>query len=93
VVRFNAASLYPLLYRLERRGWLQGHWVEAAGSNELVSLDGVEPRHQIDSFFNRVSPATSTPSVRRCWPDATSATATAPERPRSRSSVRRWPAC
>jgi PadR family transcriptional regulator, regulatory protein PadR len=31
VVRFNAASLYPLLYRLEQRGWLQGRWVETAG--------------------------------------------------------------
>ena len=25
------ASLYPLLYRLERRGWIQGRWVEKAG--------------------------------------------------------------
>lgn len=23
-VRFHVASLYPLLYRLERRGWIQG---------------------------------------------------------------------
>lgn len=30
-VRFKVASLYPLLYRLERRGWLQGRWVEKAG--------------------------------------------------------------
>jgi PadR family transcriptional regulator, regulatory protein PadR len=29
-VRFHAASLYPLLYRLERRGWIQGRWVEKA---------------------------------------------------------------
>jgi PadR family transcriptional regulator PadR len=28
VVRFHVASLYPLLYRLERRGWIQGRWVE-----------------------------------------------------------------
>jgi PadR family transcriptional regulator, regulatory protein PadR len=28
VLRFNVASLYPLLYRLERRGWIQGRWVE-----------------------------------------------------------------
>ena len=28
---FNVASLYPLLYRLERRGWVQGKWVEKAG--------------------------------------------------------------
>jgi PadR family transcriptional regulator len=31
VVSFNVASLYPLLYRLEKRGWLQGRWVEKAG--------------------------------------------------------------
>jgi len=30
-LRFHAASLYPLLYRLERRGWIQGRWVEKAG--------------------------------------------------------------
>jgi len=31
VVRFNVASLYPLLYRLEKRGWIEGRWVEKAG--------------------------------------------------------------
>jgi PadR family transcriptional regulator, regulatory protein PadR len=30
-LKFNVASLYPLLYRLERRGWIQGRWVEKAG--------------------------------------------------------------
>ena len=30
-IRFNVASLYPLLYRLEKRGWIQGRWVEKAG--------------------------------------------------------------
>ncbi len=30
-VRFDVASLYPLLYRLEQRGWIQGRWVEKAG--------------------------------------------------------------
>lgn len=30
-VRFNVASLYPLLYRLEKRGWIQGRWVENQG--------------------------------------------------------------
>lgn len=28
---FHIASLYPLLYRLEERGWLQGRWVEKPG--------------------------------------------------------------
>jgi PadR family transcriptional regulator PadR len=31
VVRFNVASLYPLLYRLEERGFVEGRWVEKAG--------------------------------------------------------------
>jgi transcriptional regulator len=30
-VRFHVASLYPLLYRLERRGLVQGRWVEKPG--------------------------------------------------------------
>ena len=30
-VRFNVASLYPLLYRLEKKGLIQGRWVEKAG--------------------------------------------------------------
>jgi transcriptional regulator len=30
-VRFNVASLYPLLYRLEDRGYIEGKWVEKAG--------------------------------------------------------------
>ena len=28
---FNVASLYPLLYRLEKRGLVHGRWVEKAG--------------------------------------------------------------
>ena len=30
-VRFNVASLYPLLYRMEDDGWIVGRWVEKAG--------------------------------------------------------------
>jgi transcriptional regulator len=30
-LRFNVASLYPLLYRLEKRGWIAGRWSEKAG--------------------------------------------------------------
>ena len=30
-LRFRAASLYPLLYRLEQRGWIKGRWVEKDG--------------------------------------------------------------
>lgn len=30
-IRIHAASLYPLLYRLERRGLVSGRWVEKPG--------------------------------------------------------------
>lgn len=30
-LRFNVASLYPMLYRLEKRGWIQGRWIDKAG--------------------------------------------------------------
>jgi PadR family transcriptional regulator, regulatory protein PadR len=30
-LRFNVASLYPLLYRLEKRGWIRARWVEKPG--------------------------------------------------------------
>src|SRR6266567_4701104 len=30
-LKFNVASLYPLLYRLEKRGWIEGQWVEKPG--------------------------------------------------------------
>jgi len=31
VVQLHVASLYPLLYRLEKRGWIAGRWVEKDG--------------------------------------------------------------
>ena len=31
VLRFHVASLYPMLYRMERRGWIVGKWIEKAG--------------------------------------------------------------
>jgi PadR family transcriptional regulator len=30
-LRYNVASFYPLLYRLEQRGLIEGRWVEKAG--------------------------------------------------------------
>jgi transcriptional regulator len=29
-LRFHVTTLYPLLYRLEERGWVEGRWVEKA---------------------------------------------------------------
>ncbi len=31
VLTFHVASLYPLLYRMEARGWIAGRWVEKPG--------------------------------------------------------------
>ena len=31
VLTFHVASLYPLLYKLEDRGWIAGRWVEKTG--------------------------------------------------------------
>lgn len=30
-LRFQVASLYPVLYRMEARGWIEGTWVEESG--------------------------------------------------------------
>src|ERR1017187_3594822 len=30
-VSFQPASLYPVLYRMEREGWLAGRWIENPG--------------------------------------------------------------
>src|SRR5689334_18631063 len=41
---FHIDSLYPLLYRLEERGWIEGTWVEKAGERRRrfykVTADG-----------------------------------------------------
>jgi PadR family transcriptional regulator, regulatory protein PadR len=31
VLRFHVGSLYPMLYRMERRGWIDGKWLEKSG--------------------------------------------------------------
>jgi transcriptional regulator len=31
LLMFHVASLYPLLYKLEDRGWIAGRWVEKIG--------------------------------------------------------------
>jgi len=30
-IQFNISSLYPILCRLENRGWIRGQWVEKSG--------------------------------------------------------------
>ena len=40
-VRFHVASLYPLLYRLEKRGWMEGRGGKSrAASSSLLPIDG-----------------------------------------------------
>jgi Transcriptional regulator PadR-like family len=37
-VRLTVTSLYSLLYRLEKRGWIQGRWVEKFGQRRCRSI-------------------------------------------------------
>jgi transcriptional regulator len=46
-VKFRVASLYPLLYRLEKRGWIDGHWVEKAGQRRRRYYRLTKAGHQI----------------------------------------------
>lgn len=45
VLTFHVASLYPLLYRMEERGWIVGRWVERAGQRRRryysITKDGL----------------------------------------------------
>jgi len=34
VLQFHVTTLYPMLYRMEKRGWIKGQWVEKAGQRE-----------------------------------------------------------
>jgi PadR family transcriptional regulator len=57
VLQFHVASLYPLLYRLEKRALIQGRWVEKAGQRRRR--------------FYRITPAGQKVLVeqRRTWKD------------------------
>jgi transcriptional regulator len=59
-IRFNVASFYPLLYRLEKRGWIQGRWVEKAGQRrrryyKLTAAGRVVLRQQRATFSEFVA--------------------------------------
>ena len=60
-LKFHIDSLYPLLYRLEERGWIVGKWIEKAG----------ERRRR----FYRLTPAgrKALAEQRRSWREFTSA--------------------
>jgi hypothetical protein len=46
VLQFHVASLYPLLYRMEKRGLINGRWVEKAGQTpSLLQADLFGPEN------------------------------------------------
>ena len=59
---FHIDSLYPLLYRLEERGWIKGRWVEKPGERRRrfyrLTPDGqrvlVQQRQTWDEFVEAV---------------------------------------
>ena len=63
VVRVHAASLYPLLYRLEKRGVIEGRWVEKAGQRRRryyrITADGkrvlAAQRHTWKAFMTAIA--------------------------------------
>jgi PadR family transcriptional regulator PadR len=64
-VSFHAASLYPILYRMERRGLIAGRWVEKAGQRRRryyrLTGDGrrvlAEQRRNWSAFMQAVQAA------------------------------------
>jgi transcriptional regulator len=47
VLRFHVASLYPMLYRMERRGWIEGKWIEKAGQRRRRYYKITPPGHKV----------------------------------------------
>ena len=47
VLQFHVASLYPLLYRLEKRGLIEGHWVEKASQRRRRFYKLTNAGHEI----------------------------------------------
>ena len=62
MLKFHIDSLYPLLYRLEERGWIKGTWVEKRGERRRrvyrVTSQGrrilAEQRQTWDAFVEAV---------------------------------------
>jgi transcriptional regulator len=55
-IRFQIASLYPMLYRLEKRGIIEGRWVEKAGQRRRrfyrLTAEGRRVLRSHRSFWN-----------------------------------------
>jgi PadR family transcriptional regulator, regulatory protein PadR len=64
-VSFHVASLYPILYRLERRGLIAGRWIEKSGQRRrryyTLTATGrkvlAEQRRQWSTFMQAVQAA------------------------------------
>jgi transcriptional regulator len=59
-LKFNVASFYPLLYRLEKRGFVSGRWVERAGQRrrryyQLTAQGKTVLKEQRSSWVNFVN--------------------------------------
>jgi transcriptional regulator len=59
-LKYNVASFYPLLYRLEKRGFISGRWVEKAGQRRrryyhLTALGKTVLKEQRDSWVDFVN--------------------------------------
>src|SRR6185295_18543741 len=62
-ITFHVASLYPTLYRLERRGLIQGRWVEKSGQRRRrfyrLTADGQKTlaaqRRSWNAFFSALN--------------------------------------
>ena len=55
-ITFQIASLYPMLYRLERRGWIEGRWVEKTGERRRrfyrLTVEGRQVLRRQRSFWS-----------------------------------------
>ncbi len=61
-LRFGAASLYPLLYRLEEQGVIEGRWVEKADSTPATVLPAHAPWSTKSAGSNRAGRPSWPPS-------------------------------
>jgi transcriptional regulator len=60
VLRFHVTSLYPLLHRLEKQGWIEGLWVEKANQRrrryyKLTPQGAAELRSKQKSWIDFVA--------------------------------------
>jgi len=45
-LHFRASSLYPVLFRMEKRGWIRGSWVEKEGKRRRRFYRLTEKGHE-----------------------------------------------